>query len=135
MKWTHILCGVSFPLYIFINVTDLCTFIYCVLASELNKNNEIVTRERTYQSTTVSSKSWNHLILCGGHLTQTYCNQSIKKSLKIPKGYSETVNRRMTHKAMAKRTNNNLQNIAHKTKDGVTRTPLNTGSELMYFWL
>jgi len=66
-------------------------------------------------------------------LTQTYFNQSIKKSLKIPKGYSETVNQRMTDKAMAKRTNTNLQNITHKTKDGVTRTPLNTGSELMYF--
>ena len=48
LKWTYILCGVSFPLYIFINVTDLCTFIYCVLASELNKNNEIVTREKKH---------------------------------------------------------------------------------------
>ena len=72
---------------------------------------------------------------CGGHLTQTYFNQSIKKSLKIPKGYSETVNRRMIDKAMAKRTNNNLQNITHTTKYRVTRTPLNTGSELMCFWL
>ena len=26
-----------------------------------------------------------------------------------------------------KRTNNDLQNIAHKTKDGVARTPLKTG--------
>jgi hypothetical protein len=26
-----------------------------------------------------------------------------------------------------KRTNNDLQNITHKTKDGVTRTPLYTG--------
>ena len=41
----------------------------------------------------------------------------------------------MTDKAMAKRTNKNLQNITHKTKDRVTRTLLNTGSELMYFWL
>jgi hypothetical protein len=30
-----------------------------------------------------------------------------------------------------KRTNNDLQNIARKTKDQVTRTPLNTGCELM----
>jgi hypothetical protein len=29
-----------------------------------------------------------------------------------------------------KRTNNDLQNITHKTKDGVTRTPLKTGGEL-----
>ena len=31
---------------------------------------------------------------------------------------------------MAKRTNNDLQNITHKTKDRVTRTPLETGGEL-----
>jgi len=28
-----------------------------------------------------------------------------------------------------KRTNNDLQNITHKTKDGVTRTPLKTEGE------
>jgi len=28
------------------------------------------------------------------------------------------------------RTNNHLQNITHKTKDQVTRTPLKTGNEL-----
>ena len=32
--------------------------------------------------------------------------------------------------AKRKRINNNLQNIAQKTKDGATRTPLKTGSEL-----
>ena len=31
---------------------------------------------------------------------------------------------------MAERTNNDLQNIAHKTKDWVTWTPLKTGGEL-----
>ena len=31
---------------------------------------------------------------------------------------------------MAKRTNNDLQNIAHKTEDRVTWTPLKTGCEL-----
>jgi hypothetical protein len=31
-----------------------------------------------------------------------------------------------------KRTNNDLQNITHKTKDRVTRTPLKTGDELRY---
>ena len=30
-----------------------------------------------------------------------------------------------------KRTNNDLQDITHKTKDRVTRTPLITGDELM----
>ena len=30
-----------------------------------------------------------------------------------------------------KRTNNDLQNITHKTKDRVTRTPLKPGDELM----
>jgi hypothetical protein len=33
---------------------------------------------------------------------------------------------------MAKRTNNDLQNITQKTKDGVTRTTLKSRSELMY---
>ena len=47
-----------FPPYFVINVTDLCAFIYCVLVSELNRKNEIVTREKkTYQSTIVSNKS------------------------------------------------------------------------------
>ena len=30
-----------------------------------------------------------------------------------------------------KRTNNDLQNITHKTKDQVTLTPIKTGDELM----
>jgi 4-diphosphocytidyl-2C-methyl-D-erythritol kinase len=34
-------------------------------------------------------------------------------------------------KKQDKRTNNDLQNITHKTKDRVTRTPLKTGGELM----
>ena len=46
------------------------------------------------------------------------CVQITKKSLKIPKGYSESVNRRRTDNAMAKRkrTNNDLQNIHIKLK-------------------
>ena len=32
-----------------------------------------------------------------------------------------------------KRTNNDLQNITHKTKDRVTRTPLKTGMNLFLF--
>jgi len=46
-----------------------------------------------------------------------------KKSLKIPKGYSESVNRQHNgQKKKYKRTNNDLQNVTHKTKDRVTRT-------------
>jgi hypothetical protein len=49
----------------------------------------------------------------------------IYKSLKSPNGNQ---NRRRTDNTMAKRkrTNNDLQNIAQKTKDLVTRTPLKT---------
>jgi hypothetical protein len=36
------------------------------------------------------------------------------------KGVSESINQRRTDNTMAKRTNNNLQNITHKTKDQVT---------------
>ena len=48
----------------------------------------------------------------------------LEKSLKIPKGLSESVNQRRTDNTMAKKkdTNNDLQNITHKTKDRVTRT-------------
>ena len=43
-----------------------------------------------------------------------------------PQGLSESVNRRRPDTSMAKRTNNELQNITCKTKDRVTRTPLKT---------
>jgi hypothetical protein len=55
-----------------------------------------------------------------------------RKSLKIPKGYSSSVNRRRTSTAMAKRerTNNDLQNATHIAKDLVTWTPLKPWGEL-----
>jgi len=47
-----------------------------------------------------------------------YSPRVIKKSLKIPKGQSESVNRRRTDNTMAKRkkTSNDLQNIHIKLK-------------------
>jgi hypothetical protein len=36
----------------------------------------------------------------------------------------------MAKRKRRKRTNNHLQNITHKSTDGVTRTPLKTGGEL-----
>jgi hypothetical protein len=53
-----------------------------------------------------------------------------KKSLKIPKGESESVDQRINI-TMAKRTNNDLQNISQNTKDRVTRSTLKTGGELV----
>jgi len=54
--------------------------------------------------------------------------------LKIPKESSEFANRSSTDNTMAKkRSNTDLQNITHKTKDRVTQTPLTTGVELMCF--
>jgi hypothetical protein len=54
-----------------------------------------------------------------------------KKSSKIPKlirfGKSMKDRQNNLQKKKAKRTNNDLQNITHKTKDRVTRTPLKTG--------
>ena len=51
------------------------------------------------------------------------------KSLKIPKGQLEVVNRRMTDNTMAKRkkTNTDLQNITWKTTARATWTPLKPG--------
>ena len=40
-----------------------------------------------------------------------------KKRLKIPKGQSEAVNRRMTDNTMDEMTNNDIQNTTQKTKD------------------
>ena len=57
-----------------------------------------------------------------------------KKSLKIPKGQSETVYRRRIDNTMAKRKRTKGQTTikkhTYKTKDGVTRTPLKTEAEL-----
>ena len=54
-----------------------------------------------------------------------------KKSLKIPKRYSESVNRR-TDNTMAKRKSTKGQTTIYKTytKDRLTRTPLKPGGEL-----
>ena len=51
-----------------------------------------------------------------------------KKTLKIPKGQSETGNRRRTNNTMTKekveKDKQRSTNTTHKTKDRVTRTPL-----------
>ena len=52
------------------------------------------------------------------------------KSLKIPKGQSESVYRRRTDNTIAKRKSTKGQTTIYKTKDRVTRTPLKTGGEL-----
>ena len=61
-------------------------------------------------------------------------NKECNKSLKIPKGKSESVNRWRTEKngqqKKEKRTNN-IYKHTYKTKDRVTQTPLKTGDELM----
>ena len=55
--------------------------------------------------------------------------------MKIPRGKSEYVNRRRKDNTLTtengKKTNDDLQNITHKTKDQVTQTPLKTGGELI----
>ena len=56
----------------------------------------------------------------------------IKKSLKIPNELSDSVNRKRTDNTIAKRkkskrTNNDLQDITHKTKDRITRNPFKAG--------
>ena len=57
-----------------------------------------------------------------------------KKSLKIPKGQSESVYRRRTDNTMLKEKIQKNKQIStkhtYKTKDRVTRTPLKTGGEL-----
>ena len=54
----------------------------------------------------------------------THCNLESKKSLKISKAYSESVNQRWTDNTMVKRKRATATKHAHKTKDRVTRNPL-----------
>jgi hypothetical protein len=60
----------------------------------------------------------------------------IKKSLKIPNGLSDSVNRKRRDNTIAqkkkktRRTNNDLQDITHKSKDRITRTPFKAGSDI-----
>jgi hypothetical protein len=59
----------------------------------------------------------------------------VMKSLKIPKGWSASVNRGRTEEDQTKknkRINNDLQTITHKTNDPVIQIPLQTGGELMF---
>jgi hypothetical protein len=58
----------------------------------------------------------------------------LKKSLKIPKGQSETVYRKRTEwpKEIVQKDKQRSTKHAYKTKDRVTRTPLKTKGELRY---
>ena len=62
----------------------------------------------------------------------------MKKSLKIPKGVirirKSKVRQHNGQNEKDKRTKNDLQNIAHKIKDRVTRTPTKTRDELRWSW-
>jgi hypothetical protein len=49
-----------------------------------------------------------------------------QKSLKIPKGYTEDVNRRTHNVKKNKKTNSDLQSSTQKAKDQATQTPLKT---------
>ena len=65
-----------------------------------------------------------HIKICLCSLRYLNGILELKKSLKIPKGSSESIIQR-TDNTMAirkkdKKTNNDLQNITHKTKDRVT---------------
>ena len=77
--------------------------------------------KRTYLAKYITIDSW--------HLAKLS-----KKSLKVPKGYSEAENRRTIDNEITyrKRTNNYLQSITQEAKDWVTRTPLKAEDELMF---
>jgi hypothetical protein len=61
------------------------------------------------------------------------------KSLKITKGQSESIYRRRTDNTMAKekvqKDKQRSTKHTHKTKDQVTRTPLQTGGELRFSYI
>ena len=73
-------------------------------------------------------------------LTEIWC--ALKKSLKIPEFRIRKSKKNRKHKGKKKkykRTNNELQNITHKTKYRVTRTPLNSvrrvNSSSLVLWI
>jgi len=102
-----------FPVYYFVQVHRICL-------SMLFKTHSLVDHECT----------WLRLFQKRIGYTKS------KKSLKIPKGQSESVYRRRTDNTMAKRKRTNLKDKqrstkhTYKTKDRVTRTPLKTRGEL-----
>ena len=67
-------------------------------------------------------------------LNLLFKNNRVKKNLKIPKEYSESVNPRRIDSTMTKRKSTKGQQRStkhtHKTKDRATRTPLKTRGEL-----
>jgi hypothetical protein len=75
-------------------------------------------------------------IVCWHFTRNHWISKYVKKSLKIPNGQSESVNRRRTEHTMAKRKTtkrqNDLQNTTQKTKDRVTRIIPNIFSKYMY---
>jgi hypothetical protein len=57
----------------------------------------------------------------------------LKDTKEVISGCKSKNDRQYTgQKKTDKRTNNDLQNITHKTKDRVTRAPLKTGGELRF---
>ena len=68
----------------------------------------------------------DNIIQTQSQVILTYFGYDVKKSLKIPKGQSESVYRRKTDNTMVKRKSTKGQTI-----DKTTRTPLKTGGELM----
>jgi hypothetical protein len=60
------------------------------------------------------------------HILYLPCEQITKKSLKTPKGQSESVYRRRTDNTMAKKKKDKQRSTKHtyKTEDRVARTPL-----------
>ena len=78
--------------------------------------------------------SWYYLNLSNEYVGDVIILTQVikyKKSLKIPKGQSEPVNRRRTYNTIAKGKGQNDKQRSikhtHKTKDGFTRTPPKTG--------
>jgi hypothetical protein len=68
----------------------------------------------------IKKRICGYMYQCNYFINRTLIS-NVKMNLQIPK-------------KMDKRTNNNLQNITHKTKDRETRTPLETGSNSIH-WL
>ena len=84
----------------------------------------------------VQLKSKLRGIWCNYNFTHSSCKEYIKKSLEIPKGQSETYieEEQITQWQIEKVQKDKQQSTKHsyKTKERVTRTPLEIGGELRF---
>jgi uncharacterized protein (UPF0333 family) len=87
-------------------------------------------QSRTVNNTNIKTPYHTVVTLWWNDLSLEWIFELVKQELGIRKRRTDNT---MGKKKKYKKTNNDLQNITHKTKDRVIQTPLKTGGELRCF--